>query len=345
MIQSEIVFSDVTPGTLQQLSSLLLERLASTELPEMAGMLRLHGRWTCPGRPSGKSYYGAKVVDDGGAQAKIEILASLVSSRGIVPGQNVVVTGRLAVRTSNYGVEVRLVGADIQLGDQEEAVQSEVTRQGRMTIDRLRSLPLSRVSFPDKDSVSITLIQSTSAAAQVASDCMAELSQLGSAVDVYPVRINMLDPVAIATAIRDAAADVVVIIRGGGSSQDFEVFDDVRVIVALAEQRAHRVVGLGHSGNTSLLELVADVTANTPAQAGTYIRERVQHRQRLLGDVGRELRLAQERAANLEKERNIAQSQLQTASDLLAKAQGGVPYWAAAAAFVAGAALAWVFGN
>ena len=117
------------------------------------------------------------------------------------------------------------------------------------------------------------------------------------------------------------------------------------MIVALAEQRAHRVVGLGHSGNTSLLELVADVTANTPAQAGTYIRERVQHRQRLLGDVGRELRLAQERAANLEKERNIAQSQLQTASDLLAKAQGGVPYWAAAAAFVAGAALAWVFGN
>ena len=243
MIQSEIVFSDVTPGTLQQLSSLLLERLASTELPEMAGMLRLRGRWTDPGRPSGKSYYGAKVVDDGGAQAKIEILASLVSSRGIVPGQNVVVTGRLAVRTSNYGVEVRLVGADIQLGDQEEAVQSEVTRQGRMTIDRLRSLPLSRVSFPDKDSVSITLIQSTSAAAQVASDCMAELSQLGSAVDVYPVRVNMLDPVAIATAIRDAAADVVVIIRGGGSSQDFEVFDDVRVIVALAEQRAHRVVG------------------------------------------------------------------------------------------------------
>ena len=342
MIQSEIVFSDVTPGTLQQLSSLLLERLASTELPEMAGMLRLRGRWTDPGRPSGKSYYGAKVVDDGGAQAKIEILASLVSSRGIVPGQNVVVTGRLAVRTSNYGVEVRLVGADIQLGDQEEAVQSEVTRQGRMTIDRLRSLPLSRVSFPDKDSVSITLIQSTSAAAQVASDCMAELSQLGSAVDVYPVRINMLDPVAIATAIRDAAADVVVIIRGGGSSQDFEVFDDVRVIVALAEQRAHRVVGLGHSGNTSLLELVADVTANTPAQAGTYIRERVQHRQRLLGDVGRELRLAQERAANLEKERNIAQSQLQTASDLLAKAQGGVPYWTVAAAFVAGAALVWV---
>ena len=149
----------------------------------------------------------------------------------------------------------------------------------------------------------------------------------------------------LSAAIREAAADVVAIIRGGGSSQDFEVFDDARVIVALAEQRAHRVVGLGHTGNTSLLELVADVTANTPAQAGTYIRERVQHRQRMLGDLGRELRLVKERAENLEKERNIAQSQLQTASELLAKAQGGVPYWAAAAAFVAGAALAWVFGN
>ena len=66
-------FSDVSPGTLQQFTTLLLERLASSELPELGGMIRLHGRWTDPGRASGKSYYGAKIVDDGGAQAKVEI--------------------------------------------------------------------------------------------------------------------------------------------------------------------------------------------------------------------------------------------------------------------------------
>lgn len=341
MPDAAAVFADVTPGTFQQFTSLLIERLAVSQLPEMAGMVRLRGRWTDPGRPSGKYFYGAKVVDDGGAQAKVEILASLVASRGIVPGQNVVLAGRLVVKSNNYGVEVKLAAADIQLGDQEEAAQTAVVQQGRMTLERLRSLSLWRVPFPDRDAVSVALIQSTSAAAQVANDCLAELSKLGEAVGVFPVRVNMLDPVAIATAIRDATADdILMIIRGGGDAADFEVFDDPRVVMALAEQKAHRVVGLGHTGNATLLDLVADFTANTPAQAGAYVRERVQQRQRLLGEAGRELRLAKERVENLEKERNTAQSQLATANELLAKAKG-VPSWAVAVAFIAGAALIW----
>ncbi len=336
-------FADVSPGTLQQFTTLLLERLAASELPELGGMIRLHGRWTDPGRASGKSYYGAKIVDDGGSQAKVEILASLVASRGVLPGHLVIATGRLAVRSTNYGLEVRLVATDIELGDQEQAAKTEVAQQGRMTIERLRSIPMRRVPFPDRDSVSVTLIHSNSAAAQVTQDCMAELSKLGDSVGVFPVKVNMLDPVAIATAIRDANSDdIVMIIRGGGDAADFEVFDDPRVVTALSSQQAHRVVGLGHTGNATLLDLVCDFTANTPAQAGAYVRERVQQRQRLLGDAGKDLNLAKERMEALEKERNTAQAQLQTASELLAKAKGGVPAWAVAVAFAVGATLAYL---
>jgi len=336
-------FADVSPGTLQQFTTLLLERLAASELPELGGMIRLHGRWTDPGRVSGKSYYGAKIVDDGGSQAKVEILASLVASRGVLPGHLVIATGRLAVRSTNYGLEVRLVATDIELGDQEQAAKTEVAQQGRMTIERLRSIPMRRVPFPDRDSVSVTLIHSNSAAAQVTQDCMAELSKLGDSVGVFPVKVNMLDPVAIATAIRDANSDdIVMIIRGGGDAADFEVFDDPRVVTALSSQQAHRVVGLGHTGNATLLDLFCDFSANTPAQAGAYVRERVQQRQRLLGDAGKDLRLAKERMEALEKERNTAQAQLQTASELLAKAKGGVPAWAVAVAFAVGAILAYL---
>ena len=336
-------FADVSPGTLQQFTTLLLERLAASELPELGGMIRLHGRWTDPGRASGKSYYGAKIVDDGGSQAKVEILASLVASRGVLPGHLVIATGRLAVRSTNYGLEVRLVATDIELGDQEQAAKTEVAQQGRMSIERLRSIPMRRVPFPDRDSVSVTLIHSNSAAAQVTQDCMAELSKLGDSVGVFPVKVNMLDPVAIATAIRDANSDdIVMIIRGGGDAADFEVFDDPRVVTALSSQQAHRVVGLGHTGNATLLDLFCDFSANTPAQAGAYVRERVQQRQRLLGDAGKDLRLAKERMEALEKERNTAQAQLQTASELLAKAKGGVPAWAVAVAFAVGATLAYL---
>ncbi len=343
MPEASALFADVTPGTFQQFTSLLLERLAVSNLPEMAGMIRLRGRWTDPGRASGKYFYGAKVVDDGGAQTKVEIMSSLVASRGIVPGQNVILSGRLVIKSGNYGVDVKLAATDIQLGEQEEAASTAMVQQGRMTLERLRTIPLWRVPFPDRDSISITLIQSTSAAAQVANDCMAELTKLGDAVRVFPVRVNMLDPVAIATAIREATAyDIVMIIRGGGDSADFEVFDDPRVLMALAEQKAHRVVGLGHTGNATLLDLVADYSANTPAQAGAYVRERVQQRQRLLGEVGKDLRLARERAESLEKERNSTQAQLQTATELLKNARAGIPYWVAVAAFAGGAFLVWI---
>ncbi len=342
LVTEPVPFVDVTPGTLQQYSALLLERLAVTHFADMAGMVRLRGRWTDPGRPSGKSYYSAKVVDDGGAQAKVEILVSLVAGRGIQPGQNVIVTGCLATRSSNYGLEVRLVAADIQLGEQEEVVRTDTVSQGRLTLERLRSMPMRRVPFPDREVLAITLIQSTSAVAQVAQDCMAELAQLGDQVLVTPLRINMLDPVAIAAAIREAqGCDILMLIRGGGDASDFEVFDDPRVVAALAEQRTHRVLGLGHSGNATALDLVADFSANTPGQAGMYVRERMQDRQRMAKDAERSLGQARDRVAELEKDRNAAQAQLQAANGLLnqARQQKGVPVWWAIAAFLAGSLL------
>lgn len=332
-------FADVSPGTLQQFTTLLLERLAASELPELGGMIRLHGRWTDPGRASGKSYYGAKIVDDGGAQAKVEILASLVASRGVLPGHLVIATGRLAVRSTNYGLEVRLVATDIELGNQEQAAKTEIAQQGRMTIERLRSIPMRRVPFPDRDSVSVTLIHSNSAAAQVTQDCMAELSKLGDSVGVFPVKVNMLDPVAIATAIREANSDdIVMIIRGGGDAADFEVFDDPRVVTALASQHAHRVVGLGHTGNSTLLDLVCDFSAYTPAQAGAYVRERVQQRHLIQEETVREMRLLNERIEYLQKQRELTDKQLALANAFVTAAKGSRRLLAAAM-FAAGAAI------
>jgi exodeoxyribonuclease VII large subunit len=337
------VFTEVTPGTFQQFVALLVERLAASELPEMAGMLHLRGRWMDPGKPNGKLFFNAKVGDDGGAQVKVEIPASLVASRGVASGQDVILTGRLIVRSSHYGVEVKLSATDIQLGERERPLQTAMSQPGRMTLERLRLLSFWRVPFPDHDKVSITLIQPASAVAQVADDCIAELTKLKNIVSVSPVRVNMLDPIAITAAIKDATAvDIVMIIRGGGDAADFEVFDDPRVLTALAEQKAHRVLGLGHTGNVTLLDLIADYSANTPAQAGAYIRERIQQRQRMLAETGRELRLIKERMQTLEKERNTIQSQLATTKELLATKTRGMPSWAVAVAFIAGAILIWL---
>lgn len=301
------VFAEMTPGTFQQFVVLLIERVKASQLPSMAGMIRLRGRLADLGRDGGgKYYFDAMITDDGGTRVKTDIPISLVTSRGIAAGQNVILSGRLVVKsTPKSDFEVKLSASDIQLEEQEEAAQTADIRQGRTTLELLQTLPHKRVLFPDRDVVSVALIQSGSSTAQVAGDCTAELSKLGDAVSVRHVPVNMLDPVAIATAIREVLpGEIIMMIRGGGDMSDFEVFNDPRVITALAEHKEHRVLGLGHTGNKTLLDLVADYSAETPAQAGAYVRKQIQQKQRL----SEELRTAREQVQ--EKQRLLNEQQI-----------------------------------
>lgn len=336
-------FSTVSPATVHQYAAILIGRLAAEQLPELVGIIRVKGRWADPGKATGKTYYSASVCDDGGDRLKVSIPASVVAGRGIQPGQCVIITGQLEISTK-YNMELKLSATDIELTDEEEAVVTEDTAKGRMTLDRLRSLPNRRNPFPKVDPVGVAVIQSTSAAAQVSQDFRSELDKLGILVHVKPCPVNMLDPVAIAAAIRSQPAGIVlVLIRGGGDAAEFAVFDDPRVVDALAAHPAHRVVGLGHTGNSTLLDLVADYSANTPGQAGIYIREVIEAQQRAIGDAAKDMRLLKERNQALEKARSTAEQQAKVATDLAekvqAQAKSGVPLWAVAAAFIAGAVV------
>jgi len=79
------------------------------------------------------------------------------------------------------------------------------------------------------------------------------------------------------------------------------VFEDPRVINALAQRNdAYRVLGLGHTHNTTLLDLVSDFPAKTPSLAGSHIREQIE---RLVYPL---LQLRMERTRNAELEARIA---------------------------------------
>lgn len=68
-------------------------------------------------------------------------------------------------------------------------------------------------------------------------------------------------------------ADIIAVIRGGGDDSQFEAFNNMSVITALSKSSGYRILGLGHSQDRTLLELVCDYSANTPTAAGTHIRE------------------------------------------------------------------------
>lgn len=66
-------------------------------------------------------------------------------------------------------------------------------------------------------------------------------------------------------------ADVLVIIRGGGSADDLVAFQQENMVRAVAESRIPTLVAIGHERDVSLVELVADVRASTPSNAAELL--------------------------------------------------------------------------
>lgn len=309
-------FRDITPAILHQLTECILEQDTNSRFSEFMGVLRLRGRFSSQ-KTAGKNTY-AKISDDGGVSVSVTISTSLVDSRGVVAGSDVIVTGRLRIVSSQYGLEIRLLASDIELEDISTWASTELTRQGGITLDLFRTLPTRRNQFPDSPPFDVTVIHSSSAESQVFHDCLSEIARLGNLVTINTTTVNMLDAVALASAIFQAPdTGVLIIIRGGGNAADFAVFEDPRVLKALSEKNSFRITGLGHTGNQTLLDMVADYSANTPAQAGLFVREKITAADRLSEGLVKQLE-------QTTRERNIALEEKNRTRQLLIFALWGL---------------------
>jgi exodeoxyribonuclease VII large subunit len=76
---------------------------------------------------------------------------------------------------------------------------------------------------------------------------------------------------ALAQLDRDDEIDVIVVSRGGGSVEDLLPFSDEGLLRAVAKCRTPVVSAIGHEQDTPLLDLVADVRASTPTDAGKLV--------------------------------------------------------------------------
>ncbi len=66
---------------------------------------------------------------------------------------------------------------------------------------------------------------------------------------------------------RDGRAEVLILSRGGGATEDMVCFNDERVVRAIATCTIPVIAGIGHQRDESLADLVADVYAHTPTAA------------------------------------------------------------------------------
>ncbi len=191
--------------------------------------------------------------------------------------------GRLMLRAH----DVRPVGIGELLATLERRKQ-QLAAEGLFAPELKRRLPL----LPRR----VGLI--TGANAQARHDVVTNAQRRWPAVQ-FEIREGAVQGAqAVATMLRLLAdldanpeVDVIVIARGGGSLEDLLPFSDESLIRAVAAARTPVVSAIGHEQDSPLLDLVADVRASTPTDAG----------RRIVPDWAEESRWVADRRARLDR--------------------------------------------
>lgn len=72
------------------------------------------------------------------------------------------------------------------------------------------------------------------------------------------------DQIIKALAYLDGKVDVIIMARGGGSTEDLAAFNELEVVMAVFNNKTPIITGIGHESNVVLVDYVADLRAPTP---------------------------------------------------------------------------------
>ena len=250
---------------------------------------------------------------DGSATVNCVVWKSQLSRLAALPevGAQVTVLGqiRLYPKRGSYQLTVWQVlpaGEGLQALRYQQ-LRSRLAAEGLFDLAHKRSLP----AYPQ------TLAVVTSPQAAAWGDIQRTLMQRNPTVKVLlsPATVQgQQAPASIATAIArviaDGRADVLLVARGGGASEDLACFNDEQVVWAIAQSSIPVITGIGHERDESLADLVTDVCAHTPTAAAEQAvpslddlyGEQVQYLQRMGQVVAQRLQTAQHQVRSLQQD-------------------------------------------
>lgn len=186
----------------------------------------------------------------------------------LADGQEVLCAGRINVYAPRW--QYQLVAELVQeqgVGDLHlafEALKRKLADKGYFDEDRKMVLPRS----PER----VALVTSPSGAAVRDFLRIASERGFGCEIRIFPTPVQGDQaPAAIAAALdavnAEGWAEVIALVRGGGSLEDLWAFNTEPVAEALFRSRIPVVTGIGHEPDVSIADYVADRRAATPSHA------------------------------------------------------------------------------
>jgi len=149
-----------------------------------------------------------------------------------------------------------------------EALKAKLEQEGLFAPERKRALP----EFPE----TIALITSEQGAA--IGDFTMNLGAQGFKVDFYPSSVEGKKAVfEIIKALKyfnqhPEKYDVLVIVRGGGSLESLQAFNNEALVCEIASSQIPTLLGIGHEKDITLAALVADMMVSTPTATAKQLR-------------------------------------------------------------------------
>ncbi|HEY0382143.1 MAG TPA: exodeoxyribonuclease VII large subunit [Candidatus Elarobacter sp.] len=190
-------------------------------------------------------------------------------------GDEVVAYGSVQTyaKASRYQLRVLDVAAEGGTGAlhrRYEALKTRLTAEGLFAPERKRALPrypfrVALVTSPQADGYKDFLTQANARAPHV------EVIVVETPVQGERAAPEIVRAIARASAMD---ADLLVVVRGGGSFEDLFAFSDERVVRALAASRIPTVSAIGHEADAPLTDFVADHRAPTPSAAAQTVLPR-----------------------------------------------------------------------
>ncbi|MTJ93971.1 MAG: hypothetical protein F8N36_14100 [Desulfovibrio sp.] len=272
---------------------------------ELEWLIQLEGDIGDLGAKKGSWHYDVPLSDPRtGAAVLCNVPADLVAGHDVREGHHVRVVGRADANCFRDVARFRLTIIDLATVSAPEEQEVE-----RSTLAALKQLSNGRRSFPSTTPISVTIIGPSGSRAKGGIDMAQVLSRDEASVMVDQVDVRMGDPVAMANVIRETRSDVLALVRGGGDTKEFSVFDNLAVIEALSLYPGYRVIGLGHEGDRTLAELFVDHAAITPSDAGHHVLSRIRENEEAAA-AARRTSIAQKTADEMRERAAIAETKL-----------------------------------